>query len=219
METVNVPESVLGPRDVVVVEGPDAVRYVHSQVSQDVAAMAVGETRWTFVLDPTGKVEVLARVQRTGEARLELDTDAGFGDALKARLDRFKIRVKAETSLHARAIEGARDEAARVAFGWPAMGLEIVPGDTLVAGTGLSKVAVSFTKGCYPGQELVERMDSRGATPPRALRRVRVADGAAAGDPVTDPDGTKVGVLTTVAGGHALAWVTRGHDVGEPIAF
>ena len=35
---------------------------------------------------------------------------------------------------------------------------EIVPGETIPAETGITDVAVSFTKGCYPGQELVERM-------------------------------------------------------------
>lgn len=212
---------VLGPRDAVVVEGPDAVSYVHSQVTQDVAAMEVGEVRWTFVLEPTGKVVALARIRRVGEELLELDTDAGFGEVLLNRLNRFKIRVKAETVLvPATADAVRRDDAARVEFGWPAMGAEIVPGETLLAGTGLAGLAVSFTKGCYPGQELVERMDSRGATAPRRLRRVLVDAGATAGDPVADrPGGEPVGELTSVAGRHALAWVRRGADVGEPINF
>lgn len=215
---MEIPDAVLGPRDVVIVEGPDAISYVHSQVSQDVAAMAVGESRWTFALEPTGKVIVLARVRRTGDARLELDTDAGYGEALLARIDRFKIRVKADTSLIPAAAAGPqRDEAERVALGWPAMGAEIVPGESLVAGTGLASIAVSFTKGCYPGQELVERMDSRAAESPRALRRVTVAPGAKPGDPVVDDAGEAVGELTSVAGTQALAWVRRGHQIGAPI--
>ena len=64
-------------------------------------------------------------------------------------------------------------EAARVADGWPAMGVEIEPGETIPAETGVVAVAVDFRKGCYPGQELVERMDSRGATAPRSLRVAR----------------------------------------------
>ena len=49
------------------------------------------------------------------------------------------------------------------------MGAEILPGETIPAETGLAETAISFTKGCYPGQELVERMDSRGSTAPRHL--------------------------------------------------
>jgi tRNA-modifying protein YgfZ len=92
-------EEVLGPRDVVIVDGPDAATYLHSQVTQDLQGMALGEHRWTFVLEPNGKVGSLARVTKVADERYELDTDAGHGGALLARLDRFKIRVKADTSL------------------------------------------------------------------------------------------------------------------------
>jgi len=216
-------DDLLGERDVVVIEGPDAVSYLHSQLTQDVAAMTVGDERWTFVLEPTGKVDVLARVRRVGEARLELDTDAGFGEALLARLNRFKIRVKADLALVPAADPADDDperERRRIAAGWPRLGREIVPGESLVAGLGLSRIAVSFTKGCYPGQELVERMDSRGAEAPRTLRRVTVGDEARPGNPVTDPaTGDVVGELTSVAAPHGLAWVKRGSSVGEPVGF
>ena len=68
--------------------------------------------------------------------------------------------------------EGTLDELERLRIedGWPAMGAEIVPGETIPAETGVVPVAVDFKKGCYPGQELVERMDSRGASAPRRLR-------------------------------------------------
>ena len=58
--------------------------------------MAVGDRRWTFLLQPTGKVDVLARVERTADDTFVFDVDAGYGDALVARLNRFKIRVKAD---------------------------------------------------------------------------------------------------------------------------
>jgi len=210
-------DRVLGRRDVVVVDGPDAQTYLHSQVSQDLNGMTVGEQRWTFVLDPTGKVESLARVTRVGDERFELDTDEGFGEALLARIDRFKIRVKADTSIGDQSGTPA-DEHARVAVGWPRLGAELVPGESLAAGTGLSGVAVSYTKGCYPGQELVERMDSRGAKAPKALRRVPAPAGAVPGGPVM-VDGVEVGTYTSVAADLALAWVKRNSDIGEHIQF
>ena len=209
---------VLGARDVVVVDGPDALTYLHSQVSQDLQGMAVGEQRWTFLLEPTGKVVALARVTRTAEDRYELDTEAGWGEALLARIDRFKIRVRAATSLVPAAAPVAVDEARRIEIGWPRLGVEILPGETIPAGTGLTRVAVSFTKGCYPGQELVERMDSRAAEAPRSLRRITVAPGTAAGDPVTDA-GVEVGVVTSVVGTRALAWVKRTSELGDVVQF
>ena len=43
------------PRDVVRVSGPDALTYLHGQVSQDLLDMAVGDSRWTFLLQPAGQ--------------------------------------------------------------------------------------------------------------------------------------------------------------------
>jgi folate-binding protein YgfZ len=216
------------PRDVVQVRGPDAATYLQSQVSQDLRPLQVGQSAWTFLLQPTGKVDVLARVWRTGEDTFVLDTDAGFGDAMVARINRFKIRVKAEVAAlpwrciavrgvptadgelvawgqgydllgddiepPADVAEGSADDllAARVAAVWPAMGAEIVPGETIPAETGITDRAVSFTKGCYPGQELVERMDSRAVTAPKLLRHVTAAEAAELGATVTSVQGDEV---------------------------
>jgi tRNA-modifying protein YgfZ len=207
-------------RDHVVVDGPDALTYLQSQISQDIRELPVGASAWTLVLDPTGKVDALAQVTRSDDDRFDFATDAGFGDALAARLNRFKIRVKAEISVESApsSAPSAEHESARVAAGWPRMGHEIVPGETIPAMTGVVAEAVCFTKGCYPGQELVERMDSRGADAPKRLRVVEVGPGAAVGDPVTGVDGAEVGSLTSVSpdGGIAIALVKRGHDVGRP---
>ncbi len=222
------------PRDVLQVSGPDAATYLQSQVSQDLRPLAVGDSTWAFLLQPNGRIDVLARVWRTGDEVFVLDTDEGYGEVLAARLTRFKIRVKADIAAlawrcvavrgegaagvaggvpswgggvdllgpdpqpPAGAVAGTAEQllAARVDAVWPQMGAEITPGETIPAETGITDVAVSFTKGCYPGQELVERMDSRGATAPRRLQRVRLADG--------------VGEITSAAGEWALAYVKRG---------
>lgn len=204
-------------RDTVTVTGVDAMTYLQSQLSQEIRDLGVGESRWTFLLEPNGKIDVLARVTRTSDETYRLDTDAGFGDVLLARVNRFKIRVRADVELFASGERPRADELAaeRIEAGWPRMGAEIVTGETIPAETGLNELAVDFKKGCYPGQELVERMDSRAAVAPRSLRRLDVADGAAAGDPIVDADGNEVGVLTTVSGNRALGYVKRNADVGE----
>lgn len=215
-------------RDRVTVSGGDAQSYLQSQIAQEIRDLSVGAARWTLILDPTGKIDVIARIQRTADDVFVLDTDAGFGEAMLARVNRFKIRVDAETRLDL-AAESAADlehEAARIAAGWPKMGSEIEPGSTIPATTGVVGVAVNFQKGCYPGQELVERMDSRGADAPRQLRIVDLdadLDAAAAlGSPVHDADGNEVGSVTSVSsdGGIGLAFVKRGVDVGRaPLAL
>jgi folate-binding protein YgfZ len=206
-------------RDRVVVSGPDAATYLQSQIAQDIRGLEVGESAWTLVLEPNGKVDSLARVNRANDDRFVFDIDGGFGDTLATRLRRFKIRVAAEIEVEPAAAAG--DEAhenARIEAGWPKMGAEIVPGETIPAVTGVTGVAVSFTKGCYPGQELVERMDSRGAEAPASLRVLAVgADvpaGVVAGDPVVDASGATIGTVTSVGSTHALATVKRGHSIG-----
>jgi len=235
------------PRDVVQVSGPDATTYLQSQLSNDLRPLAVGSSLWSFVLQPTGKVDVLLRVWRTTDDTFVLDTDAGFGEVMVARLQRFKIRVKAEIeplAWRCIAVRGGEAEGlvawgggadllgpdveppagvdagtpddllvARIEAGWPAMGAEIEPGDTIPAETGVTGSAVSFTKGCYPGQELVERMDSRGASAPRLLQVADVLAGTVVGDPLLR-DGAEIGRVTSVAGLRALAYVKRSALVG-----
>ena len=60
---------------------------------------------------------------------------------------------------------------------------------------------VSFTKGCFTGQELVARMDSRGSTAPRYLRLLILEHRAdlAGGDPITSADGADIGTVTSAA--------------------
>ena len=169
-------------RDTVTVTGADAMTYLQSQLSQDIRDLEVGDARWTFLLEPNGRIDVLARVTRDADDVYRLDTDAGFGEALLERVNRFKIRVRADvelTTLDRASGPTKRRMRARIEAGWPRMGAEIITGETIPAETGLNAVAVDFKKGCYPGQELVERMDSRAAVAPRSLRRLDVAEGAA----------------------------------------
>lgn len=112
-------------------------------------------------------------------------------------------------------------EALRIRNGVPRWGAELDP-DTIAATVGpwIIDASVSFTKGCYTGQELVARIDSRGGHVPRRLHGV-VVDGAApaAGAPVALPDGTEVGPVTSSAsegeGAVALVYVPRSVEVGD----
>ena len=210
-------------RDFVRVSGADAASFLQGQISQDIEAVRTRGSAWSFLLQPQGKVDAWLRVSSPGNDEFVLDVDGGFGEAVIARLNRFKLRVKVDIDA-ARAggawrfgatalphvaglaaewpgIEGVdvrrpRSQtvhagpswhprglrAARIEAGVPAMGREIttatIPAETRCV-TGRS---VSFTKGCYTGQELVARIDSRGGNVPRHLRLLRV-DGEARSGP------------------------------------
>ena len=249
-------------RDAVSVAGPDAVTYLQGQLSQDVAALGVGDSAFSLLLQPQGKVEVFLRLTRTSEEEVVLDTDAGWGAAMVERLDRFKLRVRcdfepldwrfvavrgpgsadlateplpaglwrvvaetpgspgfdligpgAEVPPGATRVSAAAYEAFRIEAGVPRMGAEL-DATTIPAATGVVERSVSFTKGCYTGQELVARVDSRGGNVPRRL--LGVVTGAAAVPPPgasVTVDGRDVGRLTSVAESArrtvALAYVRR----------
>jgi folate-binding protein YgfZ len=65
-------------------------------------------------------------------------------------------------------------EAARIESGIPVMGRELTEG-VIPAEAGVVERTVSFTKGCFTGQELVARIDSRGASVPHQLEGLVVA--------------------------------------------
>lgn len=252
----------LVPRDVLRASGPDTVAFLQGQLSQDVEALESGQSAFSLLLQPQGKVEAFLRVTRTADDEVVLDTDAGWGESMQARLARFKLRVRcdleplawrclavrgeASTALPptpegtwrvlpetpglagfdllgddpvvppgATEVDFAAYEGLRIEAGVPRMGAEL-DATTIPAATGVVERAVSFTKGCYTGQELVARIDSRGGNVPRRLRGVVVGPGVAppAGSDIVVADKV-VGTLTSVGSSTlrratvALAYVRR----------
>jgi folate-binding protein YgfZ len=109
-------------------------------------------------------------------------------------------------------VERAVYELLRIEAGIPAMGAEL-DDHTIPAEAGVVERSVSFTKGCYTGQELVARVDSRGSNTPRRLRGVVVAGAVPPQGAELVLDDRVVGVLTSVEpspeGALALAYVRR----------
>jgi folate-binding protein YgfZ len=259
-------------RDVIRLTGPDALGYLQGQCSQDVAALAPGETTEALLLEPQGRVDAFVRVTRTGAEELIVDTDSGSGEAVVARLERFKLRVKVEISLlgwrcvavrgpdagdvgsPAGALRlkvewpgvigfdllgedpevpqgleesGARAwQAVRIEAGVPMMGSEIDE-RTIPEEAGLVERCVSFTKGCFTGQELVARLDSRGSNVARRLRGLVVAGAGPGSTPGPGAEvvaGQKVVGRITSEGWSplidatvALAYVHRSVELGSTV--
>ncbi len=202
-------------RDRVRVTGPDTWTFLQSLLSQDVADLADGASLPTLLLTPQGKVDVVGAITRIGDDAV-IDTDPGWGERLIAALTRFKIRTKVELSVElAPEIDAdafAVEEAARIAAGIPRMGADL--DDSVIPQEAFLELdAVSFTKGCFIGQELVCRIDSRGHVN-RFLRHVVAADAG-----VTLPIGAEivvggkvVGSITSSAPGVAMGFVRREVD-------
>jgi len=112
----------------------------------------------------------------------------------------------------------------RIEAGEPLMGVDVA-GDTIPQETGLAAGAVSFTKGCYLGQELVARIDSRGRVN-RHLRGVTVAENVIPPErAVLHVGDREVGVLTSVGESLelrapvGLALVRREVSPGDEVAI
>ncbi len=95
-------------------------------------------------------------------------------------------------------------DALRIALGVPRFPNEIGE-DYIPLETGLLD-SVSFTKGCYIGQEIIARMDSRNQLS-KKLQRLRVVSGSVANGDALLIGADTVGKVTSVAGEHALGYV------------
>lgn len=250
-------------RDLIEVQGPQAASFLEGQLSQEVAAVSPGSSAWSFVLQPQGKVVALVRMTVVSAERIILDVEQGFGELVQDRLERFRLRVKAELSHREVPVVSLRGslvppvgsgdglevdslwpalpgkdlldtdqvpdgavactpeawEAVRIAAGVPVNGAELTE-RTIPAESGLVPMAASLTKGCYVGQELVARIDSRGHVN-RHLRRLSI-------DGEVPPAGAElhlsekaVGNVTSATfsalAGHpvALGYVRREVDAGD----
>ncbi|MEP6625020.1 MAG: hypothetical protein ABJC79_11290 [Acidimicrobiia bacterium] len=206
-------------RDVVTVSGSDTWSFLQSLLSQDLDSIPEGERRLTLLLTPQGKVDVLAGIARVGEDAV-LDTDPGYGDQLVSSLTRFKIRTKVSFEVTAAPevdeAAFAAEEVERITAGVPRLGADL--DDSVIPQEALLEVeAVSFTKGCFIGQELVCRIDSRGHVN-RFLRHVVPEDPS-----VTLTVGSEisvgnkvVGTITSAAPGIALGFVRREIEPPSP---
>ena len=120
-------------------------------------------------------------------------------------------------------LEPGELERRRILAGTPRWGHEL-DDRVLPAEAGLEEHAISFTKGCYPGQEPVARLHHRGH-PNRTLRVLEIADGEPpARDTPLELDGKAVGRITSAAadtqrGVVALAYVRREVTGDNPLAL
>jgi folate-binding protein YgfZ len=114
------------------------------------------------------------------------DVDAGALDAALSRLPRPGLDV----------LEAARIEAAV-----PRVGLDVTSQHIALEG-GLKERAISFTKGCYIGQEVICRIDSIGE-PARSLVQLRAGAAAPPGVPLF-ADGREAGYVTSSVDSRAL---------------
>jgi tRNA-modifying protein YgfZ len=232
MATVT-PATARRPRAYVRVQGPDAADFLQRMVSNDVLADASVDA---LLLTPKARVIAPVLVWRRGDDDFLLLTEPELGDVVRAHLQRMRFAAKCEIEpeQHTSTIVfGAGEGIANRDYGVPAV--EVLDADAdatlgddelerlrIEAGTprfgrelddrvlpaeaGLEERAISFTKGCYPGQEPIARQHHRGKVN-RKLRVLEVDGDALAPETPVVHDGKEVGRVTSAVPGLALAYV------------
>jgi folate-binding protein YgfZ len=220
------------------VAGPDAADYLERMVSNEVANLGPGQAREALLLTPKARVIAPLVVLRRAEDDFLLLTEPELGETVRSQLlrTRFAAKCEIEREEHTSTVvlgEGdgiptadygvpAREvldggeadgdveelERLRIEAATPRFGREI-DDRVLPAEAGLTERAVSFTKGCYPGQEPIARLHYRG----KANRRLAVLELEEDHAPPAEAEivfGEKVvGRVTSAVPGLALGYVRR----------
>ena len=175
-------------------------------VADDVTLADETETVHGLALMGSGCGDILEKIF---EAKPEAGQYAGIGGALvfagrRIRSENYEI-IGPETAVTdfrtrllaqgCREIGGREMEYGRIADGLPAIPPDLGPGDLPNEG-GLEESAISFTKGCYLGQEVMARLKNLG----RVRRRLQVVRGSGAPGPQAPlyQGGKKIGEIRSV---------------------
>lgn len=248
---------------VVTFAGPDALAFLQSQLTNDVAALSVGAWQWQGYCSAKGRLSATFALARTGDDAFAAVVHHSTAAALVKRLTMFRLRSKLaiETSaslqvrLHLEQTQTSSPVIATLDLGagrwitieqkqespdaaaadndgdafmrdWNRIGIDAMQPEVTAATTEMfvpqmiawdtvqPRGGVSFSKGCYPGQEVVARAHYRGAVkrhlerqaPPAdnevlAGREIKLADGrdAEVCNVATDLAGNPVALVVVAA--------------------
>lgn len=199
--------------------GPDAAAFLQSQLTNDVAALAVGGWQWQGYCSAKGRLLATFALAMPAESTFFAIVPESTSEALIKRLILYRLRSKVEISRAVDQVVLFQEASDAQNSPWTGGGIELrlpdgrcwivrseadadgIPHATdavrtrwalaniqaelpeITAATsdlfvpqmiGWDRVApgggVSFSKGCYPGQEVVARAHYRGAVKRRLLR-------------------------------------------------
>lgn len=200
-------------RTCITAEGPDAAALLQSLLSNDVDAAAPGGAVYALLLTPKARVISDLELYNVGDSYV-LACPPQRGELVRQAILRARFRKRVELTpsdhvvvwgdagealatletpagtLHLLAeppasLDPPEDwEVARIEAGIPVFGREFGE-ESMPAEAGLVDRAISFTKGCYPGQEPVARLHYRGHAN-RSLRGLELSA------PLPEPGGVVV---------------------------
>jgi len=175
-------------RRVLSISGADRASWLQGLLTNDVESLAEGEVRYATYLTPQGRMITDMNVVRDGD-RMLLDVPAPLAASLREKLDGLIFsedvqvtdesgRVLVWTVVNDRFIDVVSEslpaefkplpeidldtfDVIRIERGIPKF-LADMSDDTIPLEAGIEDRAISFTKGCYVGQEVIVRVTHRG---------------------------------------------------------
>ena len=254
--------TLLSPRALWKLSGPDAIRYLNGQITNDVTRLAVGHALYAAVCTAKGRMDGDVTIARHGED-FYLDADSALRESLGARLDKYLIADDAAfedisddwnlthvfgaqpppnpengfaianpryglaghdvwmqgtpTPTSGTTVDADVIETLRLENGLPRWGVELTP-NTLPPEAGPHMLAaISYTKGCYVGQETIARLKSVGHVNKTLVFLHSATAQFPPGGTKLTLDGREVGTITSsgfsprLEKGIALAYVQRQH--------
>lgn len=199
-----------GKAGVLEFSGPDAVRFLNGQVTQDVRKVTgTGQVLPSCVTDAKGKLQFRVWIAEGDAGAVLVFCRAEMTADLEARLTRYLIADDVEVKDRSGEISIAdfgaveMDERERIEKGIPKWGTELTEG-MLPPEAGLDATDISYNKGCYIGQEVISRIKSAG----KVNRRLVKLEANATGE-LKDAEGRVCGEVTSAVGNLALGFVKR----------
>jgi len=197
------------PYSKILASGPDAFDFLQAQLSNDLRLLEERVELLSAWCNPKGRVICIMRIPpRTAGYQILLP--AQLAEPVLKRLTplRFRSRVELEPAAASSDDLGIRSSAddwllanlrAGIPEVWRAQSEEFTPHMLNLDLIG----AVSFDKGCYPGQEIVARTHYRGSSK-RRTHRFESAQPVSAGDKVSDGE-RDIGEVLNAIGTDLLA--------------
>ncbi len=165
----------MSARSIISVTGEDRVRFLQAIVTQDVAKLNEDKIQFAALLTSQGKI-LHDMFLIDGDNSIFIDTQTAYADLLLKRLSLYKLRAKVtlamadapaltlpdprHPALPPRDYTGDPDNQTQArALGIPELGVDFAPDAVVALDAGYDLLhAISFTKGCYVGQEVTARM-------------------------------------------------------------
>jgi folate-binding protein YgfZ len=225
-------------RKLIRITGQDRQKFLQGLLTRDVPEAGLG---YAALLSPQGKYLADFLTFTEGDA-IWLDADSDQTPGLVQRLSMYKLRSDVEIEVSDRPVRAGLEDAPdgamedpRPGMGWrayrdgpvpdvdwdarriehlvPHAGVELIPNESYILEMGFERLGgVDFKKGCYVGQEVTARMKHKTELR-KGLARVSLDGTALPGTEIT-ADGRAAGMLHTVAGGKALAYLRYDRATG-----